>query len=206
MDSCGRPCRQASRFRGLTRSSAKPHRRSFDTAAPVSGVKVSIRTTDNKVFWTGTTDEHGIVVAPNTDLRAERKELKPDAEEYVNEWQALSDLHFIVVAEKDGDIAYAASNWNDGVQPWEFGTSFNLAEAVSLLRGQVFTDRGVYKLGEEVHFKAVVRGDTPTGVQLLPPQTAVDVSMTNGRSISTSGAARNGRRPFQPTAFWARIR
>ncbi len=148
----------------------------LDTAAPVAGVKVSIRTTDNKVFWTGSTDEHGIVVAPNTDLRAERKEPKPDEEEYVNEWPALGDLHFIVVAEKDGDMAYAASNWNEGVQPWEFGTSFNLAEAGSLLRGQVFTDRGVYKLGEEVHFKAVLRGDTPTGVQLLP-QTAVDVSV-----------------------------
>ena len=104
-------------------------------SAPVGGAKVSIRTTDNKIFWSGTTDEHGIAVAPNTDLRAERKEPKPDEDEYINEWNALSDLHFIVVAEKDGDTAYAASNWNDGLQPWEFGTSFNLVESNALLRG-----------------------------------------------------------------------
>ena len=149
----------------------------LDTAAPVAGAKVSIRTTDNKVFWSGTTDEHGIAVAPNTDLRAERKEPKNDEDEYINEWSALSDLHFIVVAEKDGDTAYAASNWNDGLQPWEFGTSFNLAESNPLLRGKIFTDRGVYKLGEEVHFKAVLRSDTPNGIQLLPADTPIDISV-----------------------------
>ncbi len=149
----------------------------LDTAAPVAGAKVSIRTTDNKIFWSGTTDEHGIAIAPNTDLRAERKEPKPDEDENINDWNALGDLHFIVVAEKDGDTAYASSNWNDGLQPWDFGTTFNLVESNPLLRGTIFTDRGVYKLGEEVHFKAVVRSDTPNGIQLLPPDTPIEISV-----------------------------
>ena len=64
---------------------------------------------------------------------------------------------FIVMAEKDGDVAYVGSDWNEGIQPWDFGTRFDLGESPALLRGTVFTDRGVYRLGEEVHFKAVLR-------------------------------------------------
>ena len=55
------------------------------------------------------------------------------------------------------------------------GTSaspFDLDEAEPLLRGTVFTDRGVYKLGEEVHFKAVLRSNTPDGIRLLADGTA----------------------------------
>jgi hypothetical protein len=52
--------------------------------------------------------------------------------------------------------------------PWDFGTNVNLRERDPLLRGSVFTDRGVYRLGEEVHLKAVLRHNTPTGIQLLP--------------------------------------
>ena len=33
---------------------------------------------------------------------------------------------FIVTAEKDGDVAYAGSDWNDGILPWEFGIDLDL--------------------------------------------------------------------------------
>src|SRR5262249_31960365 len=112
----------------------------LDDAMPVEGAKVSIRTTDNKVFWSGMTDKTGIAIAPNTDLRADRGEDKAnDYEE--GSWKAISDLHFIVTAEKDGEIAYAASNWNSGIGPWDFDTEFQLGEAKPMLRGTVFTDR-----------------------------------------------------------------
>ena len=29
----------------------------------------------------------------------------------------------LVTAEKDGDIAYVGSDWNEGISPWEFGTA-----------------------------------------------------------------------------------
>ena len=153
----------------------------LDDAAAVAGAKVSIRTTDNKVFWTGITDDRGLAVAPNTDLRMKRGP-KPghpgtegEGEDFEGGWAALEKLHFIVTAEKDGDIAYAASDWHQGISPWDFNGNFNLSEAEPLLRGSVFTDRGVYKLGEEVHAKAVLRSDTPTGMQLLAPGTNVEV-------------------------------
>ena len=155
----------------------------LDNAAPVPGAKVSIRTLENSVFWTGTTDANGIAMVPNTNLRVVKRETpppqpgmmqrNPDEEDY--QWEALG-LRFIVTAEKDGDIAYAASDWHEGIMPWDFGLDFNLNEARSMLRGTIFTDRGVYKLGEDVHVKAVVRSDTAGGgMQLLPAGTKLDV-------------------------------
>lgn len=148
---------------------------------PVAGAKVSIRKTDNSIFWTGMTDANGLVVAPRTDLRIDRTkksgkegEEAPDLED---SWDALDTLHFLVTAEKDGDVAYVGSDWHEGVLPWDFGLEYNLGESAPLLRGQVFTDRGVYKLGEEVHLKAVLRSDTPQGMQLLPAGTAVEVTI-----------------------------
>ncbi|HJT16383.1 MAG TPA: MG2 domain-containing protein, partial [Thermoanaerobaculia bacterium] len=152
----------------------------LDNAAPVAGERVSIRTMDNKIFWSGLTDAHGIAIAPNTDLRTDRSKEKPD--EFEGDWQAIGEIHFIVTAEKDGDVAYAASNWNNGIGPWDFGMYFNLGEAKPLLRGSVFTDRGVYKLGEEVHAKAVLRSDTPAGIQMLAPGTPVEITVEDSHS------------------------
>lgn len=158
----------------------------LDDAAPVAGATVSIRTPDNKVFWSGATDANGIVNVPNTNLRVVKKEKPPEKpgqrqrfedDDWENSWEALSGVHFLVTAEKDGDIAYASSDWHDGIEPWDFSLNFNLTESQPLLRGTIFTDRGVYKLGEEVHVKAVVRSDTPAGLQLLPSGTKVEVEL-----------------------------
>ncbi|HEV2721843.1 MAG TPA: MG2 domain-containing protein, partial [Thermoanaerobaculia bacterium] len=152
----------------------------LDDAKPVAGAKVSIRTTENKVLWSGTTDERGLAAAPNTDLRIDRSK-KPEEEDSEESWQAIGGVHFIVVAEKDGDTAYVVSNWNNGISPFDFSlqSGFDLSEARPLLRGTIFTDRGVYKLGEEVHAKAVLRSDTPTGMQLLPKGTQAEIVVTD---------------------------
>ena len=143
----------------------------LDNGEPVAGARVSIINRENKVFWQGATNRDGIVIAPNTPIR------DPDL------WR----LSFVVTAEKDGDLAYVASDWNEGIHPWDFNTSVNLREAKPLLRGTVFTDRGVYRLGEEVHFKAVLREDTPAGIRLLNAGSRVEVTLSDsqGRELDT---------------------
>jgi uncharacterized protein YfaS (alpha-2-macroglobulin family) len=139
----------------------------LDTAQPVPGARVSIIDTANNAIWTGTTASDGVAIAPDTKtLRDPRK------------W---SEFSFVVTAEKDGDVAYAGSDWNDGLLPWEFGFGLNLNEAQPLLCGSVFTDRGVYKLGEEVHFKAILRSNTPTGVKLLADGSPIAVTVRDSR-------------------------
>ncbi|HET7705847.1 MAG TPA: alpha-2-macroglobulin family protein [Thermoanaerobaculia bacterium] len=153
----------------------------LDEGKPVAGANVSIRTTKNDVFWRGVTGADGIAIAPNTNLR-EVKSSSPEPE-YDESWRALGELHFIVVAEKDGDVAYVGSDWNEGITPWELGVNFDINEADPLLRGTVFSDRGVYKLGEEVHAKVVIRSDTPAaGMQLLPAGTRVEVLLRDSQN------------------------
>lgn len=151
----------------------------LDTAKPIAGANVSIRTKDNKVVWSGTTDANGIVVAQNTDYRRDPN----NTSQYEDSWSAMSELHFIVVAEKDGDVAYVASDWNEGLSPWEFDLRFDLSEAEPQLRGTIFADRGVYKLGEEVHFKLIARADTPNGMQLVPAGTKFNVIIRDSHGV-----------------------
>src|SRR5439155_517186 len=90
-------------------------------------------------------------------------------------------FRFLVTAEEAGDVAYVGSDWNEGIEPWSFGSPFDLGEAKPLLRGSVCSDRGVYKLGEEVHLKAILRSDTARGIVLLPAGTKVDLSLKDSQ-------------------------
>ena len=139
----------------------------LDTGAPVSGANVSIVRTDSSTHWRGVTNADGIALAPNTPLRDPERA-----------WE----LSFIVIAEKDGDVAYVGSDWNEGIDGWEFGVGYDLFEAAPVLRGSVFTDRGVYRLGEEVHFKAILRHNAPDGVRMLPAGTPVFITVRDAQN------------------------
>src|SRR5205823_14766261 len=70
----------------------------LDNGAPVAGANVSIRTNDNKAFWTGKTDANGIAVAPRTDLRRVAKKEGQEEVEEEGSWEELDKLHFVVFA------------------------------------------------------------------------------------------------------------
>ena len=138
----------------------------LDTGAPVAGANVSIITPDNATFWKGTTGPDGLVLAPNTPLRSAR------------EWWRFS---FLVLAEKDGDVAYSASDWNEGISP---GTSGN--RSASTRRARFCAERcsptgASYRLGEEVHVKAILRSDTTAGIKMISSGTPIHVSVRDSR-------------------------
>ena len=135
-------------------------------ASPVAEARVTLWTLDGKVAARGLTDEQGIVVLPDTDVRIPHRW-----------WQ----LAFFVSAEKDGDTAFVGSDWTEGIEPWAFDVHRNEEEAKPVLRGTVFPDRGVYKLGEQVRLKAILRSDTPRGMALLPAGQAVKIEVKNSR-------------------------
>jgi len=148
----------------------------LDDGRPVEGAAVAIRQLDNKVFWSGVTGPDGTAIAPNTDLRTPLK---------LDSWEAQYWLSYVVTAQKGEDIAYLCSNWNQGIREYDFNVDYDLDESKPLLRGTVFADRGVYKLGEEVHVKAVLRQDTVKGIAMFEPGTKVQVIVedTNGQDL-----------------------
>ena len=139
----------------------------LDNGEPVADARVTIINVENKQLWRGTTGKDGVALAPALPLR------DPD------DWYKFS---FLVTAEKDGDVAYVGSDWNEGITPWEFDLPYQLWETTDILRGSVFTDRGVYKPGEEVHVKAIVRSDTPNGMRLLPAGSTLDIRVRDSRN------------------------
>jgi len=146
----------------------------LDNAVPVGGAKVSIVNRDNSLHWSGTTGADGVAIGPGVPYRERRYTGEGD----YAEWQKPD---FVVLAEKDGDIAYVGSNWNEGIEPWDFGVPFNRNEAEPMLRGTVFSDRGVYRLGEEVHFKAILRQNTASGIRLLRTGTRVAIALRDSQ-------------------------
>jgi hypothetical protein len=138
----------------------------LDNGVPVDGADISIIRLDNSVAWKGRTNADGVALAPPLTLRNPRVP-----------WQ----FSFIVTAAKDGDIAYVGSDWHEGIEPYMFSARYDLEEQSPLLRGTVFSDRGVYKLGEEVHFKAILRQDAPSGIQLIASGTPLFVLLKDAR-------------------------
>jgi uncharacterized protein YfaS (alpha-2-macroglobulin family) len=135
----------------------------LDTGVPVPDARVAIVDAANLTRWRGTTDRDGVAIAPALELR------RPD-----RRWE----LSFIVTAEKDGDAAFVGSNWTPS-NPY---IDYSLDESTAVLRGSLFTDRGVYKEMEEVHVKAVVRDDTPGGMRLVPAGGAFDIVVRDPRN------------------------
>ncbi|MGA7617739.1 MAG: MG2 domain-containing protein [Thermoanaerobaculia bacterium] len=137
----------------------------LDDGSPVEGATVRMITPDNRTVWEGITAADGVAMGPRTPRD--------------DDWWKFA---FIVTASKGGDLAYVSSDWNEGVQPWDFGVEFNSEESRPLIRGSVFSDRGVYKPGEEVHLKAVLRKDELTGMQLFPAGTEVSIAVTDSQN------------------------
>jgi alpha-2-macroglobulin len=140
----------------------------LDNGTPVADAHVSLINTSNTTIWRGSTGADGVAMAPALPLR--------DPEQWY-------EFAFIATAEKDGDVAYVGSDWNEGIMPWDFGQPYQLWEATDILRGAVFTDRGVYRPGEEVHVKAIVRTDAPTGIRLLPAGSKLDIRIVDSHNV-----------------------
>jgi uncharacterized protein YfaS (alpha-2-macroglobulin family) len=141
----------------------------LDNALPVTDAHVSIVNDSNRVLWTGTTNHDGVAMAPALVLRPLSRPpgIRPPSD-------------FIVTAEKDGDLAYVGSDWGNTVQPYQWQLGYRVADG-AILRGAVFTDRGAYRQGEDVHVKGVLRRDAADGATPLVSGTKLDVRVSNSR-------------------------
>lgn len=117
----------------------------IETAAPIEGALVEIRDDFNQVFWRGETDSDGLVRTPGwkaLGIKAREEGQKP------RQW---------VFARKGEDVVSINSHWETGVYPYQFGINYDWAPLPQKLAGYLFSERGLYRPGEEVHLKAIVR-------------------------------------------------
>jgi uncharacterized protein YfaS (alpha-2-macroglobulin family) len=115
------------------------------TGLPVAEAEVEIRNEANTVLWSGRTDKDGKADAPgwkSLGLKAKDGWSKPE------QW---------VFARRGADVAFASSNWGTGIDPYRFNISYDWSPEPEKFRGTIFSERGIYRAGETVHLKGIVR-------------------------------------------------
>jgi len=117
---------------------------------------------DGKALAEGVTDEDGIFVG--------------DEHDPMERWTPV----FAFVGDPDNpgpDFAAAISRWDDGISPWDFdlpveyyGDSFS---------GYLFTDRPIYRPGQKVYFKGILRNDDDAHYSLPSRDYKVHVAISD---------------------------
>jgi uncharacterized protein YfaS (alpha-2-macroglobulin family) len=157
---------------------------SIVTGKPVAGASVAIYSPRGKQVWSGTTDEKGIAALPGTTRLLKNatenahQEVDPEAEE---DYYSYRSQRLIAVVEKGGDVAAVDGNWSNGIQTWNFGVDEDRQSGESRMRGLIQSDRGVYRPGETVHFKGLVREIAIGRAPSVPSGAPVAVTVNDSR-------------------------
>ena len=167
---------------------------SLSGGAPVAGAKVTIYTPQGKAVFTATSDARGIVRTPGSATLLEHPparghEALEDGEgDCCEDWDSYRAQRLIAVVEKGADTAVVDGNWANGIQIWNFGVPEDRSGGKTMLRGFIQSDRGLYRPGEEVHFKGLVReiaaGKGPRVP--APSPVALEVTDSRGQSVLSS--------------------
>jgi uncharacterized protein YfaS (alpha-2-macroglobulin family) len=115
------------------------------TATPAAGVPVELRDDDNKVLWTGKTGRDGLADAPGWKALG------------ITEWKRWARPNLWAFVKDPKGTAVLSLDWRGGVEPWRFEIASDWAPRPQNYRVSLFTERGVYRAGETVHAKAIVR-------------------------------------------------
>jgi hypothetical protein len=145
----------------------------LSTGQPVAGATVKIRDLAGKVRFEGTSNADGVVRGPGASQLVQVKPRQPaqaDGEEEEGEWADYRARRVIVTAQSADDFAVLDTNWNNGIQIWNFGASEDRAGGKLRVRGFLHSDRGLYRPGDTVHLKGLVRLLDVAGAMTVPPQ------------------------------------
>ncbi len=119
---------------------------SLSAGEPVANAQIEVRDQKGKVLWSGKTDGQGTVQAPGW--------VKLGVKAPESSWDS-PDLWVFAKLEKDE--AFIRSNGFGGISPWMFDIAFDWQQPAREYGGHAFTERGLYRPGEEVFLKGTVR-------------------------------------------------
>jgi len=115
------------------------------TGQPISSAAVEIRDDLNKIRWQGKTDKEGKVLAPGwkpLGIKSKNKWIKP------RQW---------VFVSHEKDLAFTSSEWNTGIYPYRFDIQYDWRPQPLEIQGYIFTEKGIYRAGEKVYIKGIIR-------------------------------------------------
>lgn len=137
----------------------------------VQDANVAIWDEAGNQIWTGKTDALGVADLPGV-VSLNLKNRGQYGWEYP---------YLMVSAEKEGDVAVTANTWSSGVEPYEFGIAEGWEGEQPMPVGFVFTDRGIYRPGDEVFFKGVSRYTKVGDLKSPKPGSTFTYTVTDSR-------------------------
>jgi hypothetical protein len=154
---------------------------------PVSGAEVEIRDDENAVRWRGRTDAEGKAETPGwkaLGFRPRERWEKP------RQW---------VFAQRGDDAVFTSSEWGTGVEPYRFDIPYDWNPEPERLAATLFSERGIYRAGETVHLKGILRG-REKGAWILPSfrEVACEIQDPFNNSVHKTKAALD---PFGSFSF-----
>jgi uncharacterized protein YfaS (alpha-2-macroglobulin family) len=151
---------------------------------PVAGARVTTYTKGGKRTFQGTTGADGLVRLPGrSQLLPPAKESDQAADEegyYGYGGYGANADRVIAVVETADDMAVVDGNWTDGIEAWNFNVTQTRGETTGI-RGFIQSDRGIYRPGETVHFKGLVREVAVGKPPAVPQQKAIKVAVESSR-------------------------
>lgn len=114
------------------------------TTQPKENVEVEIRDVDNNVLWKGITDKYGFATVGGWK----------DFNIVYDKW-TRPNLWFFAYDKKG--ISVISTSHNHGIEPWRFSVEYDYSNKPVKYVASLFSERGVYRPGEIVYIKGVVK-------------------------------------------------
>lgn len=161
---------------------------SIASGTPVEGAAVTVYTPAGKAVFTGTTSRDGLLKIPSSALL--KSQPPADNPEAAEDWDGYRSQRLLAVIEHGDDLAVVDGNWSNGIQTWNFGARGDHGGGPSKLRGFIQSDRGLYRPGETVHFKGLMREVSNGRPPRLPAgkRVAVEITDSRGQVVTTQDA------------------
>lgn len=149
---------------------------------PVPGARVTTYTKTGKRTFQGATGSDGLLRLPGRDqlLPPSKSSGDEDMEGYYYGGYGVNAERVIAVVETEDDFAVVDGNWSDGIESWNFGVTRSRGETTGI-RGFIQSDRGIYRPGETVHFKGLVREVAIGKPPAVPRQKTIAVTVESSR-------------------------
>ena len=142
-----------------TRAEALVWATDLASGQPVAGAPVTLYTKVSQLAKTGKTDSDGLYLADDLAIKD------------------LWETFFAFTGNPGGDdFGVAYNGWDSGISPWDFGVDSEFW--ASQYQGYLYTDRPIYRPGQTVYFKGILRADDdahyslPTGIDTVEVRVA----------------------------------
>lgn len=127
--------------------------------SPIAKANVTVYNGEGERVAEATTDAEGIA---------------PAQFEAQEPWAPL-----MVFAESDVSTGAVINQWSDGTSPWDFGVS--RAPARSEYKAYIYTDRDIYRPGQTVHFKGILRDEKDARYDLPSEERDIEMTVIDGQ-------------------------